>query len=243
MMIRLDQVTKSFGARNAVDGFSFTVGAGEMVALLGPNGAGKTTLLKLMLGLLRPTSGSVLIAGLPPASAPEKVRSLVGYSPDEPSFYDFLSGRETIDFVVDTRNLDRQASWEALEPLFAALAFDEELEALTSTYSHGTKKKLALLLALVHDPPVLLLDEPTNGLDPRAAKALCAMLEEKRSAGRTIILSTHRLDIAERFASRVVVVDHGRLVAEGTPSELRAKLPNGSSLEDVFFQVIGDHAG
>ena len=165
----LDALGKNFGATVALDSLTCRVARGEIVGLLGPNGAGKTTTMKLVLGMLRPTRGSAQFLGLDCTRDAHEVKRRLGYSPDEPSFYDFLSGRETIDFVLNVRGVPRDAAWATLMPVVERLELAETLQLAAGGYSHGTKKKLALALALAHEPTLLLLDEPTNGLDPPTA--------------------------------------------------------------------------
>lgn len=236
-LVRASSLRKSFGSVDAVADLSFELSAGEVVGLLGPNGAGKTTTLKLLLGMLRPTQGSAQVLGLDCTLEARAVKERLGYSPDEPSFYNFLTGRETIDFVLSVRGLDEKAAWPRLEPLVAMLDFSSQLDVLTSNYSHGTKKKLALLVALAHEPRVLLLDEPTNGLDPPTAHRVRELLQEKARAGCAILVSTHLLDMADRLCDRVLILNKGRMIAEGTPESVRERV-SAESLEDAFLKLV-----
>jgi len=239
-ILRAEGLSKRFGAKLAVAALTCEVRSGEVVGLIGPNGAGKTTTMRLALGLLLPSEGRIEVLGVDCASDSVRVKELIGYVPDEPAFYEFLSGRETVDFACEMRGLERQAAWERLEPFVAKLELAPELNRLVSGYSHGTKKKLALLLALVHGPPLLLLDEPTNGLDPPSANLVRRLLSELAAAGAGILLSTHLLDMADRICHRLVFLDRGRLVAGGTPAELRALagLGGDASLEDAFLRLV-----
>ena len=238
--MRAAGLRKTFGAVDAVAELNFDLRAGEVVGLLGPNGAGKTTTLKLLLGMLRPTAGAAEVLGLDCTQASREVKARLGYTPDEPSFYNFLTGRETVDFVAAVRGIDPAAAWQRLDPLVEVLDFGAQLDVLTSNYSHGTKKKLALLCALAHDPRVLLLDEPTNGLDPPTAHRVRELLTERAREGRAILVSTHLLDMADRLCGRVLILHKGRLVAEGTPAEVRARagLAGEASLEDAFLKLV-----
>ena len=231
---------KSFGTVHAVHNLSFALQPGEVVALLGPNGAGKTTTLKLLLGLLKPTTGRCTVLGRDSTHAARAVKATLGYSPDEPAFHTFLSGRETLRFVCAIRGIDPERALVRLAPLIALLDLDAQLDVFTSNYSHGTKKKLALLAALAHDPRVLLLDEPTNGLDPPTAHRVRELLLARAQAGVAILISTHLLDMADRLASRVLVLDQGHLIAEGSPAAVRAQagVPPEASLEDAFLQLV-----
>jgi ABC-2 type transport system ATP-binding protein len=214
--------------------------AGEIVGLLGPNGAGKTTTLKLLLGLLRPSIGKATVLGFDCTRDSHEVKARAGFTHEEPQFYDFLTGRETLDFVINVRGLDPEAAWHSLQGAIAALEFEAQLGALTATYSHGTKKKLALLCAFVHRPAVLLLDEPANGLDPTTALRVREMLQDRARAGACVLVSTHLLDPAEALCHRLVVMHRGRKIADGTPLEIRrqASAPANANLEQAFVRLV-----
>ena len=241
-VVSVVDLAKRFGPTEALAGLSCELRAGEVVGLLGPNGAGKTTTLKLLLGMLRPTAGSAAVLGLDCATQSREVKARIGYCPDEPAFYDFLTGRETVDFAIEIRGLERAPAWSRLEPLFASLDLTRELDLLVSGYSLGMKKKLAILAALVHDPRVLILDEPTNGLDPPTAAHVRTLLRELASErGTAVLLSTHLLDMAARLCDRLLVLNWGRLVAQGTVAELRerAELGQEALLEEAFLAIVG----
>jgi ABC-2 type transport system ATP-binding protein len=241
-VLELEGLGKSFSGTAAVDELTLSVGPGELVGLLGPNGAGKTTTLKLVLGMLRPTRGRALALGRDCTRDAIEVRRFVGYSPDEPAFYDFLTGRETLDFVCDVRGGDRAETWRKLAPLLDALEFEDELDRFTASYSHGMKKKLALLVAMAHSPKLLLLDEPTNGLDPPTTVKVRRILQKLASEGVAIVLSTHLLETADKLCGRVLLLDHGRLLFDGAPAAVREKaaLAPEASLEDAFLALIGE---
>ncbi|HVH40906.1 MAG TPA: ABC transporter ATP-binding protein [Labilithrix sp.] len=235
----LDRLGKDFGAKTALAELSCSVARSEVVGLLGPNGAGKTTTMKLVLGLLRPSRGSARFGHLDCTKDALAVKEHLGYSPDEPAFYDFLTGNETIDFVLNVRGAPPIAR-EHLPRLTASLELDDVLDAPTASYSHGTKKKLALLLALVHEPGLLLLDEPTNGLDPPTAARVRHLLRERARAGAAVVVSTHLLEMADVLCDRVLVLHRGRLVAEGSPASVReqANVSASASLEDAFMALV-----
>jgi ABC-2 type transport system ATP-binding protein len=239
-LVSVSGLRKSFGSNDALSGIDFTLSPGELVGLLGPNGAGKTTTLKLLLGMLRPTAGSANVLGCDCTTASLEVKRRIGYSPDEPAFYNFLTGRETIDFALAVRGSDGRAAWAELEEMIKLLDFAAQLDVLTSNYSHGMKKKLALLLALAHRPRVLLLDEPTNGLDPPTSHAVRELLSRKAAEGVGILLSTHLLDMADRMCSRILVLHRGALIAEGTSAAVRARAGVGpeATLEDAFLRLV-----
>jgi ABC-2 type transport system ATP-binding protein len=207
---------------------------------LGPNGAGKTTTLKLLLGMLRPTRGQARVLGLSSSTQAVAIKQRVGYSPDEPSFYDFLTGRETLQFVSEMRGDASGKTFERLAPLLDALDLTTDLDRFVAGYSLGMKKKLALLVALAHSPELLLLDEPTNGLDPPAAVKIRRHLQQLAASGVTVVLSTHLLDMADKLCTRVVLMDHGRVIFDGRPAAARdaAGMPQEVSLEDAFLKLV-----
>lgn len=239
-VLEADGLVKQFGKSVAVDGLSLKLAAGEIVGLLGPNGAGKTTTLKILLGMLRPTRGRAHVLGLDSTSEAVAIKQRVGYSPDEPSFYDFLTGRETLEFVTHVRGGEPARVFEELAPMIEVLELAPDLDRFVAGYSLGMKKKLALLVAMAHAPRLLLLDEPTNGLDPPSAVKIRKHLQKLAESGVTVVLSTHLLEMADRLCTRVVLMDHGRLVFDGTPVAAReaASLGAEASLEDAFLRLV-----
>jgi ABC-2 type transport system ATP-binding protein len=230
---------KRYGDFEAVADLNLQVQAGEIFGLLGSNGAGKTTTIRMLMGILQPSAGSAHIDGLDCIGDRVAVKRRVGYVPDEPIFYDYLRGREIIDFVGTMHGLTTERIESQAGPLLERLQLAEAIEEFAVNYSRGMKKKLGLICALVHDPALLILDEPTNGLDPSGIRTLHALLRELSGAGKTIFYSTHLLDHAERLCHRVGILAGGRLALSGTLDELRARVPQHHSLEDIFFQVTG----
>jgi ABC-2 type transport system ATP-binding protein len=236
--IEVRELSKRYGEFQATSGISFEVHAGELFGLLGPNGAGKTTTIKMLTGVLRPTSGSATIASFDCFGERVQVMQRVGYLPDEPIFYDYLKGSELIRFVADMHGIDRLLAKARSDALVERLDLGDAREEYAVNYSKGMKKKLALALALIHEPDVLILDEPTNGLDPYATRELLTIMREQSKAGKTVLFSTHLLAQAERLCHRVAIISHGRLAACGSVDELRTNAAS-SSLEDAFFVVTG----
>jgi ABC-2 type transport system ATP-binding protein len=239
-VLEAEGLAKQFGPSVAVHDLSLRFGAGEIVGLLGPNGAGKTTTLKILLGMLRPTRGRATVLGLDSTTQATAIKQQVGYSPDEPSFYDFLTGRETLEFVTHVRGGRAQRVLEDLAPMIEVLELGPDLDRFVAGYSLGMKKKLALLVAMAHAPRLLLLDEPTNGLDPPSAVKIRKHLQKLAEGGVTVVLSTHLLEMADKLCTRVVLMHHGRLIFDGSPGSARdaAALPAEASLEDAFLKLV-----
>jgi ABC-2 type transport system ATP-binding protein len=236
-VIEIAGLTKKYGAFTALDNLELAVAKGELFAFLGPNGAGKTTTMQLMMGMLVPTSGTARINGLDCFKSRVAVKRHVGFLPDNPVFYDYLRGREIVEFAAEMHGQKRSAAAARASELLDQFQLKDAGEEYAVNYSTGMRKLLGLACALVHDPAVLILDEPSNGLDPRAAHEVDRLLTGLRDRGKTIFLSTHLLERAERVASRVAIIDGGRIVASGTIAELKAEGASGHTLEDVFLRV------
>jgi ABC-2 type transport system ATP-binding protein len=236
-MISFHRLRKDYGAFTAVRDLTLDIGKGEVFGFLGPNGAGKTTTIRIMMGILVPTSGRVAIDGLDCQRDRVEVKRRVGYLPDNPMFYDYLRGREILIFVGEMHGLERREAETRADRLLRDLRLEDAAEDYAVNYSTGMKKNLGLACALIHDPPVLVLDEPTNGLDPRAARDVQERLRLAAAQGKTIFLSTHLLDMAQRLCGRVGIINRGDLVAAGPLAELQDKLVPGGSLEEVFLKV------
>ena len=221
--IELDAVARHYGSVRAVDGVSFAADAGEVIALVGHNGAGKTTLIKLMLGLARPTSGSVRVLGQDPAAGDVTVRRRLGYLPENVSFNPALTGRETLRFYVQLKGGQPKEADALLQRIGLAHAANRRI----GTYSKGMRQRLGLAQAMIGSPAVLLLDEPTTGLDPELRQQFYGIVREMQAAGTTVLLSSHALNELEGNAGRVVILNDGRKIADGSLDELRriARLP------------------
>lgn len=236
-MINFAGLGKSYGSVDAVRDLTFSVGRGEVFGFLGPNGAGKTTTIRMLMGILVPSAGHITVDGLDCQADRVAVKRRVGYLPDSPLFYDFLRGREILEFVGEMHGQSRGVANRNAERLLGEFGLDEASEEYAVNYSMGMKKKLGLACALIHDPQVLVLDEPTNGLDPRAAREVQNRLHACAEAGKTIFLSTHLLDMAERLCSRLGIIHQGELVGLGALAELQANVEAGGSLEEVFLKL------
>ena len=233
--LRLAGLRKDFG-RPAIDGLDLVVRRGEFYALLGPNGAGKTTTLRLVTGLLAPDAGSIEVLGIDLAGAPAAAKAKMAYLPDEPMLYGKLKPFEYLEFVAGLWGVRAEEAEPRARALLDWLDLGQHAHELTEGFSRGMKQKLALAGALVHDPELLILDEPLTGLDAAAARQVKDLLLAHVAKGGTVILTTHILEVAERLAQRIGIIRQGRLIAEGTLDELRART-QGGSLEDVFLQL------
>lgn len=236
-MIEFQGLSKVYGSFNAVKPLTLTVRRGEVFGFLGPNGAGKTTTIRMMMGILVPSGGQVLIDGFDCQAEPAEVKRRVGYLPDTPVFYDYLRGREILQFVAEMHGLPRAEAAQRSSRLLAEFGLTEAGEDYAVNYSLGMKKRLGLACALIHEPSVLILDEPINGLDPRASRDVQERLLEAAARGVTIFVSTHLLDMAEKLCDRVGIIHRGELVATGTLDEIRAESSASGSLEDVFLKI------
>jgi ABC-2 type transport system ATP-binding protein len=236
-MIAFERLTKNYGDFTAVRDLDLAIERGEVFGFLGPNGAGKTTTIRMMMGILVPTSGHVMIDGLDCQRDRVEVKRRVGYLPDNPIFYDYLRGREILEFVGEMHGQSRREAQDRGGALLEEFALADAAEEFAINYSTGMKKKLGLACALIHDPSVLILDEPTNGLDPRASHDVQERLRLSAARGKTIFLSTHLLDMAQRLCDRVGIIDRSELVAVGPLSELQERVDPGGSLEQVFLKV------
>ncbi len=239
-LVEIEHLRKIYGSLEAVKNLSLSVSAGEIFALLGPNGAGKTTLIRMLMGILIPTSGSARINGLDCIVDRIEVKRQVGYVPDEPVFYDYLRGRELIQFTGEMHGLSRSEIEHTVRPLAQRLELTGALEQFTNQYSRGTKKKLALICAMLHDPALLILDEPASGLDPVGSRVLHEIIQEKANEGKAIFFSTHLLDQAEKLCSNIAIISKGELVACGTLAQLKRQFLTDGSLEQIFFSVAGN---
>ena len=238
-MIRARNLKKVFGEVVAVNSINLEIKKGEIYGFLGPNGAGKTTTIRMLTGTLKPTSGEIEILGIPLDKNEIEIKKRIGVVFEEPKLYENLRGTEFIDFIIAIYKLDREKTLAYLSELTEAFNIDY-LDGFIGDYSHGMKQKLALVSVLMRKPEVVFLDEPTVGLDARSAKILKMLLEKITSEGRTIFMTTHILEIAEKMCSRIGIINRGELIAEGTLKELRKLSKTGSkSLEDLFLELTG----
>ncbi len=235
--LTLTNLTKVFKTP-AVNGLNLSVRQGELYALLGPNGAGKTTTLRMVAGLLKPDSGSIRVFGIDALADPIGAKRIIAWAPDEPMLYDRLTPMEYLEFVAGLWNVEPKAARERAESLLKLLGLWESRSQRCEGFSRGMKQKAALAGAFIHEPRLLILDEPLTGLDAAVARQVKDLLQSRVQAGATVILTTHILEVAERMADRIGIIQNGRLLAEGTLDELR-KLGGArqETLEDVFLDL------
>jgi ABC-2 type transport system ATP-binding protein len=233
---------KSF-ERPAVDGLDLAVRAGEFYTLLGPNGAGKTTSLRMVVGLLKPDAGAICVLGVDALANPTAAKQVMAWLSDEPMIYDKLTPFEYLEFVAGLWGIDAEIAQARARDLIDWLGLKPHAHQRCEGFSKGMRQKVALAGALVHEPRLIVLDEPFTGLDAGSARQVKTVLREHVQAGRTVIMTTHILEVAERMADRIGVIAKGRLIAQGTLDELRRQAGNGSSsLEDTFLTLVADEA-
>jgi ABC-2 type transport system ATP-binding protein len=219
---------------------NLAINKGEIFALLGPNGSGKSTTLKMLMGLVESTAGAISVLGIDVKKDPVAIKQQVGYVPESPNIYEFLTGIEYLDFIADIYGVSTVEKKQRINEYLKALQLEGREGDMINSYSDGMKKKISLISAFLHKPKLLILDEPLNALDPRSARIVKDLLLELKMQGVTTILSTHVLEIAEALCDRIAIMYQGNILALGTMDELRdrASLPN-SDLEDIFLKLTG----
>ena len=241
-MIALESLAKRFGAVEAVRDVSLTAADGRVTGLLGPNGAGKSTTLRLLYGVLRPDGGRALVDGLDVAGAPRAALARLGVLPHNAGLYPLLTARENIRYYGALHGMHGAALERRIDELGALLDLGAVLERRTRGFSQGERLKVALARALVHNPPNLVLDEPTNGLDVLATRSLRELIRRLRDAGHCLLFSSHVMQEVAALCDDIVIIGAGRVVARGTPEELRGSVASGS-LEDAFVAALHDGSG
>lgn len=239
-MIELEHLVKKFGDILAVNDLSLTIKRGEFFAMLGPNAAGKTTTIKLLTGLIKPTSGRARICGFDVQTQPLEARQRLAYVPDFPFLYDKLTAWEFFRFTGEMFRLDAARIEKNARELVARFHLDEFADRTLEGLSHGTRQRIAIVSALLHDPEVFVVDEPMVGLDPQHARVVKDVLKERSLAGTTILVSTHQLSIAEEMADRIGIILGGKLIALGTREELRKLSGADGPLEEIFLSLTAE---
>jgi len=237
-MIEISDLYKSYDGVRALDGFSLKIKEGEFFGLIGPNGAGKSTLLKSLVGLIKPESGEIRISGINALADGMQTKTIIGYAAEEPALYEYLTGREFLEFVGGLRNIAEEQLTRRIEELLDSFSMKEKADELVADYSHGMRQKISLSAALLAETKVLLLDEPTNGLDPESAFHLKQMLQDRCAGGTTIVFSSHVLDTVEKICHRVGIIHRGKIVACDSVENLRTLTGSEQSLENVFLSLV-----
>jgi ABC-2 type transport system ATP-binding protein len=239
-MIVVSELTKRFGEQTAVDAISFEIPAGQIVGFLGPNGAGKSTTLKMLTGILQPTSGTATVCGYDLLQQTIEVKRHVGFVPESGAVFESLTGLEYLEMVAALYGIPRTAARERIGQFLAFfdLSFETLTEKLLGAYSKGMRRKVVITAALLHNPPVVFFDEPLDGLDANAAVGFKTLIQTLAREGKTIVYSSHILDVVERVCHRVIIIDKGQLLVDGKPDELVAAHGSGT-LERLFTQLTG----
>jgi len=239
-MILLQHLTKRFGSQIAVDDLSFEIPGGQIVGFLGPNGAGKSTTLKMLTGMIEPSSGTATICGFDLRTQPLEVKRRVGFVPESGAVFESLSGLEYLEMVAALYAIPPDAARARIKQFIAFfdLSYETLTDKLLGAYSKGMRRKVVITAALLHNPPVVFFDEPLDGLDANAAVGFKALIQTLAREGKTIVYSSHILDVVERVCDRVVIIDKGKLLLDGRPEELVSS-HNAGTLEHLFTQLTG----
>jgi len=242
-MIRIENLSKHYGRLAAVDSLNLEVRPGEIFGFLGPNGAGKTTTIRVMMGILKPTSGRVTLGGHDVEREPERAKAITGFVPDRPFIYEKLSGSEFLQFVGSLHRVPAQELHRRIGELLEEFELLEWRDELVESYSHGMKQRLVLCASLIHQPEILIVDEPMVGIDPKGAKKLKDLFLSLARRGTTIFLSTHSIGVAEEICQRIGIIHKGRLIASGNMPDLyRLARVEKAGLESAFLELTRDGA-
>jgi len=236
--ITIENLTKDYGDVRAVDGLTLEIPGAEVFGLLGPNGSGKTTTINCLTGLQKPTSGTVTVGGFDVQREGRRAREILGVSPQETAVFDCLTGRENVELFGSLYSVPKASLGARVDYAIEKVGLMDDAGRRVSKYSGGMKRRVSIAMALVTDPRIILLDEPTVGMDPQSRRAVWDFILELRDKGKTVLLTTHYMEEAEELCDKVGIIDHGKLIALGTPAELKARYGT-RDLEDVFIQLTG----
>jgi ABC-2 type transport system ATP-binding protein len=237
-IIELINLTKKYKGLRAVDNISLKVREGIVFGFLGPNGAGKTTTLRMMAGILKPSEGRIIINNMDLSEYPEEIKRITGFIPDRPFIYEKLTGIEFLRFIGGLYGLKGIIDLEKrIMGLLEIFELDHWCDELVESYSHGMKQRLVMCSSLLHDPKVLIVDEPMVGLDPRGARLVKDIFKNEADKGKTVFVSTHSLDIAQEICSEVAIIQSGKIIATGSPNELKRQAGVDGNLENVFLKL------
>lgn len=236
-MIKVEGVTKKFGEKTAVNNASFEVKAGEIFGFLGPNGAGKTTTIKMIVGLLRPDTGKITVSGIDVVDESIESKKKFAYVPDNPDIYENMTAYQYINFMANVYNVTEEDRKKRTEELATLFEIQDDLNDYLKGFSHGMKQKVALIAALISDPDVLILDEPMVGLDAKSAFNLKNLMKKRCERGKSVFLSTHVMEVAEKICDRIAIIKKGDIIANGSLDELRGEAGKDESLEELFLEL------
>jgi ABC-2 type transport system ATP-binding protein len=241
-VIKIENLVKKYQSLVAVDDLSLEIPKGQLFGFLGPNGAGKTTTIKLLMGLLKPTSGSISIGGVNIHEDPVRAKAMVGYIPDRPYIYNKLTGMEYLEFIADLFSMEKKLVQSRAAKFLEFFDLKDFADELIESYSHGMKQKLIISGALIHAPKVVIVDEPMVGLDPRGARQVKNLFRDLCREGTTVFMSTHSLGIAEAMCHRIGIILKGKMIAVGSVDDLRYQAEQDhSDLEEIFLKLTGDN--
>lgn len=238
-MIQANHLTMIYGSSfKSVDDLSFSIGKGEIVGFVGPNGAGKTTVIKMLTGILKPVEGFAVINGHDIVKDPFPAKSSIAYVADNPDILLQLTGIEYINFIADIYGVPKDQRKDRILELSERFGITDSLTSCMKEYSHGMRQKLMIIAALIHNPPAWILDEPMTGLDPSAAYELKQMMREHAAQGNCVLFSTHVLEVAEKLCDKILLINHGKELYQGTLEDLEARFPQ-MDLEQIFLHMTG----
>ena len=237
-MLNISHLTKTYGNKKAVDDLSLHIQPGEIYGFIGHNGAGKTTTIKACCGILQFEEGEILVDGISIREDPLACKKRLAYIPDNPDLYEFMSGKQYLNFIADIFGVSSVRRRERIERYSQMFGLEGDLAKPINSYSHGMKQKLAIISALIHNPRLMIMDEPFVGLDPKAAHLLKQLMRQLCDNGGAIFFSTHVLEVAEKLCDKVAIIKEGRLIRSGTMDEVKGD----ESLEDVFLELEEEHA-
>jgi ABC-2 type transport system ATP-binding protein len=238
-MIQINNVSKSYdGKNNVIDGMNLQINDGEIFGFLGPNGAGKTTTIKMITGILNIDKGDILIDGISITSRPVEAKQKFGFVPDSPDMFLKLKGSEYLNFIADIYQVNTENRTKRIKELVTRFDMQNCLENKIQTYSHGMRQKIVIIASLLSDPKNWIIDEPMTGLDPKATYELKKIMHEKVQKGDTVFFSTHILDVAEKLCTRVGIINNGKLIFVGSLEEMKIKMKENRSLEELYMEII-----
>jgi len=235
-MLRIENLTKKYGDKTAVDGLTLHIRPGEIYGFIGHNGAGKTTTIKSVCGILQFDNGDIFVNGVSLKKDPLTCKKEIAYIPDNPDLYEFMTGIKYLNFIADIYGVDAKLRQERIAKYAGVFGLTEDLAQPISSYSHGMKQKLAIISALVHDPKLMIMDEPFVGLDPKASHDLKEIMREKCSRGHAVFFSTHVLEVAEKLCDNIAIIRSGKLVVSGKTADV----VGDTSLEEVFLELVDE---